>query len=95
MLATAAIAGAYNLRSISLPWTLRGESVQASVYLALWVRGYAEHYGHPLDSAFTPYYARLVPDLFDRSPGPDAAIKALPRDPKQLFRPAVLSALEG
>jgi len=95
VLATAAIAGAYNLRSISVPWTLKGASVQASVYLALWVRGYAEHYGHPLDSAFTPYYAKLVPELFDTSHDPDAVVKALPRDPKELFQPAALGALEG
>ncbi len=95
VLATSAIAGAYNLRSVSLPWTLRGQSVQASVYLALWVRGYAEHYGHPLESVFTSYYAKLVPELLDTPHDPDSVVKALPRDPKDMFQPSALAALEG
>lgn len=95
VLATAAVAGAYNLRAISIPWTLKGKSPQASIYLALWVRGYALRYGHPLDSAFTSRYAALVPMLFDTPHDADTILKALPRDPLALFRPDLLDAIDG
>jgi pimeloyl-ACP methyl ester carboxylesterase len=95
VLGVAAVAGAYNLRAISIPWTLRGASPQASVYLALWVRGYATRYGHPLNTAFTPHYAALVPELLDTPHDVDAVIKALPRDPRALFLPVTLNAIEG
>ena len=95
VLGDAAIAGAYNLRAISIPWTLKGASPSASIYLALWVRGYATRYGHPLNTAFTPKYAALVPQLFDTPHDVDAVVKALPRDPRALFVPAVLDAIAG
>ena len=95
VLATASIAGAFNLHSISVPWTLTGRSPQAPIYLALWIRGYSQHYGHPLQTVFTPRYAKLVPELLDTSRDPDAVVKALPRDPRALFDPPVLGALAG
>jgi pimeloyl-ACP methyl ester carboxylesterase len=95
VLGDAAVAGAFNLRLISIPWTLEGRSANASTYLALWVRGYATRYGQPLDTAFTPRYAALVPKLFDTPHDSDAVVKALPRDPRALFKPTVLRALSG
>jgi pimeloyl-ACP methyl ester carboxylesterase len=91
--ATAAIAGAFNLRSVGVPWTLQGASPQASIYMALWVRGYATRYGHSLDSALTPEYAALVPTLLDTPHKTDDIIRALPRDPRALFQPPVLAAI--
>lgn len=95
VLATAAIAGAYNLRTISIPWTLEGRSPQASIYLALWVRGYAARYTHPLESAFAPPYAARVPELLDTPRDPADVMKALPRDPHALFRADLLDAIAG
>ncbi|HJW42776.1 MAG TPA: hypothetical protein VJ476_16300 [Rhizomicrobium sp.] len=95
VLGTAAVAGAYNLRAIAIPFELKGASPQASTYLALWVRGYATRYGHPLDTAFTAKYAALVPQLFDTPHDPADVAKALPSDPRALFRPEVLDALDG
>lgn len=95
VLADAAIAGAYNLRTISLPWTLKGKSEQSSAYLALWVRGYAERYGHPLASVVTPRYAKLIPELFDTPHDADVVVKALPRNPREMFQPSALNALDG
>jgi pimeloyl-ACP methyl ester carboxylesterase len=95
VLGDAAVAGAFNLRAISIPFELKGPSANASTYLALWVRGYATRYGHPLGSAFAPRYAALVPQLFDTPREPDEVIKALPRDPRALFTPEALAALDG
>lgn len=92
---TAAIAGAYNLRTISIPWSLYGRSPQASTYLALWVRGYAMRYGHPLHSAFTAHYATLVPQLLDTPHTPEEVQAALPTDPRRMFRADLLAALGG
>ncbi len=95
VLADAAVAGAFNLRSISIPWALKGAAPSDSVYLALWVRGYATRYGHPLNSAFMPRYAALIPQLFDAPHDVAAVNAALPRDPRSLFRPQVLDAIAG
>lgn len=95
VLGDAAVAGAFNLRTISIPFTLKGRSPNDSTYLALWVRGYAMRYAHPLDSAFTPQYARLVPDLFDAPHSVDEVTRALPRDPRKLFNAATLRSLDG
>jgi secretory lipase len=95
VLADAAVSGAYNLRAVSVPWTLKGASPNASTYLALWVRSYATRYGHSLESAFAPRYAVLVPQLFDTPHDVEAILKALPRDPRRLFTPAVLDAIAG
>jgi len=95
VLATAAVAGAYNLRSISLPWTMKGSSPQASIYLALWVRGYAARYDHSLETAFTPHYATLVPRLLDTPSAPEDVQKALPANPGELFNPLLRAALDG
>jgi pimeloyl-ACP methyl ester carboxylesterase len=95
VLADAAVAGAFNLRAISIPFTLMGKSPNDSTYLALWVRGYAMRYGHPLNSAFAPRFAKLVPELLDTPHSVDDVIKALPSDPRELFTPAVLHAIDG
>ena len=95
VLGDAAVAGAYNLRTISVPFALKGRSENDSTYLALWVRGYAVRYGHPLDSAFTPRYAKLVPALFDTPHNFDEVLKQLPSNPRALFNAATLAALDG
>jgi pimeloyl-ACP methyl ester carboxylesterase len=92
---TAAIAGAFNLRSIGVPWSLKGEAPQSPIYIALWVRGYATRYGHALDSVFTPEYAALVTTLFDTPHKQQEIMAALPRDPRVLLQPKVLSAIDG
>jgi pimeloyl-ACP methyl ester carboxylesterase len=95
VLGDASVAGAFNLRAISLPFTLEGKSRNDSTYLALWVRGYAVRYGHALDTAFTPRYAQLVPQLFDTPRSVDDVVKSLPRNPREMFTPAALNALDG
>lgn len=95
VLGDAAVAGAYNLRSLSIPFELKGRSPNAPVYLALWVRGYATRYGHPLTTAFTPKYAKLVPELFDTPHDSDAIVAALPTNPRALFTQETLDAIDG
>ena len=93
--ASASIAGAFNLRSIGVPSTLKGLTAQAPIYIALMVRGYATRYDQPLDSAMTPTYAALVPTLFDTPHDLDELMKALPHDPRKLLQPAALDAIDG
>jgi len=95
VLADAALAGAYNLRSLSIPFELTGPSHNASLYLALWVRGYATRYGHPLATAFTPKYAKLVPELLDTPHEGDVIEAALPANPRAMFTQEALDAIDG
>jgi pimeloyl-ACP methyl ester carboxylesterase len=92
---TAVIAGAYNLGTISIPWMLEGRTAQAATSLALLVRGYAQRYGHPLHSAFTPRYATLVPEMLDMGRPAEEIRAALPADPRALFRSDALAALDS
>jgi len=94
VLGVAAISGAYHLRDVTLPTTLAGGARQDSLYLALWVRGYADHYRHALDEVFTPLYARLIPVLFDHPHSPAEIVRALPRNPREMFAPGFLRALD-
>jgi pimeloyl-ACP methyl ester carboxylesterase len=95
VMGTASIAGAFNLRTVSIPWTLKGLSPEASTYLALWVRSYATRYGHPLGTAFLPRYAALLPKLFDEPQAPKEVENSLPRDPRRMFTAEALEALDG
>lgn len=60
--ASAAVAGAYALRRVSLPYALRQNSVG---YLAMTVSAYASYYGRSLDSVFVPAVASQLPALLD------------------------------
>ncbi len=59
------------------------------------MRGYATRYGHPLATAFTPKYARMVPELFDTPHDGDAIAAALPANPRALFTQETLDAIDG
>jgi hypothetical protein len=93
VLGSAQVAGAYDLRNVSLPAALRGGSPSHSLYLAYLARGYAAWYGHPLDSVLTGEYARLVERLFEGA-APEEIVRALPSEPRRMFAPAFLEAFD-
>jgi hypothetical protein len=86
--AAAAIAGAYDLAGISVPYAFANKH---SLYLAYLAHAYATQYHQPLGSLLVPRYAELVPTLFDGDHSLDAISAALPPDPRTMFRPEILA----
>lgn len=93
--ASAAVAGAHNLRRISLPAALAGGAASHSLYLAYLSRGYAARYGRALESVLTGDWAARARDLFDRPHTPAEIIAGLPAQPRAMFRPDFLAAADG
>jgi pimeloyl-ACP methyl ester carboxylesterase len=93
VLAAALVAGAYDLRHISLPAALKGGSASQSLYLAYVARSYSAYYHHPLDSLMTPDYAALVERVF-ASGEPQEILKALPLEPRRMFNQEFLDAFD-
>jgi pimeloyl-ACP methyl ester carboxylesterase len=93
VLGSAQVAGAYDLRHVSLPAALKGGAPSHSLYLAYAAWGQAHHYGHALDSLLTPHYAVLVERLFSGA-SPEEIRDALPQDPRAMFNAAFLDAFD-
>lgn len=95
VLGAAPVAGAYDLRNISLKAAMKGGAKQHSLYLAYIVWGYTDRYGHPLTSVLTTDYAGVVTELFSNPHKPNEFIEALPANPREMFTPAFLSAFDN
>lgn len=94
VLGSAAVAGAYNLRTLSLGAAMKGDAAQHSLYLSYLARGMAARYGQPLESALTPAAAALTRTLYDQPHKPSEIIAALPKAPRSLFNAAFLEAFD-
>ena len=88
VLGSAQVAGAYDLRRVSLPAALKGGAPSHSLYLAYAAWGQAAYYGHPLDSVLTPEYAAIVERLFAGAK-PKEIVSSLPQDPRKMFNQAL------
>lgn len=93
VLGSAQVAGAYDLRHVSLPAAMKGGAPSHSLYLAYAAWGQSAHYGHRLDSLLTPEYATLVERLFEGAT-PQEILKALPADPRRMFNQSFLDAFD-
>jgi pimeloyl-ACP methyl ester carboxylesterase len=93
VLGSAQVAGAYDLRHVSLPAALKGGAPSHSLYLAYAAWGQAAYYGHSLDSVLTPEYAVIVDRLFAGAK-PQEIISTLPQDPRRMFNQAFLDAYD-
>lgn len=93
VLGSAQVAGAYDLRRVSLPAALRGGSPSHSLYLAYAAWGQAAHYGHRLDSVLTPQSADLAERLFAGAK-PKEILAALPAQPRTMFNADFLRAFD-
>ncbi len=90
---SAQVAGAYDLRNLSLPLTLKGGSPSYSLYLAYMAWGQSAYYGHALDSVLTPDFATLVERLFAGAK-PEEIVAALPWEPRRMFNRSYLDAFD-
>lgn len=93
VLGSAQVAGAYDLRRVSLPAALKGGSPSHSLYLAYAAWGQADHYGHRLDSVLTPQSAALAERLFAGAE-PKEILAALPAQPRTMFNTEFLRAFD-
>lgn len=91
VVASAPVAGPYDLAQVSFPFALAGHSTADSAYLAELVYAYATIYRQPLTSVLQAPYAQRIPALFDGTHAVDQVIAALPREPRELFTPTFLS----
>jgi Secretory lipase. len=93
VLGSAQVAGAYDLRRVSLPAALKGGAPSHSLYLAYAAWGQAAYYGHPLESVLTSEYAAIVERLFAGAK-PQEILSTLPQDPRRMFNQAFLDAFD-
>lgn len=94
VLGSAPCAGAFNLRTISLPAALKGDAPQHSLYLSYLARGMAARYGQTLESALTPEAAALTRHVYDTPHKPEEIVGDLPKNPRALFNAAFLEAFD-
>ena len=94
VLGSAQVAGAYDLRHVSLPAAMRGGAPSHSLYLAYAAWGQAAWYGHALGSLLTPEVARTVEPLFAGA-SPQEIRAGLPAEPRRLFNAAFLAAFDN
>ena len=92
--ASAAVAGAYDLRNITFPFALKGSSTGHAMYLTLLARSYADAYGHPVRSLLVDEAAGIS-DVYALGKDVGAATARLPHGPRKLFQPDFLSAYDA
>jgi pimeloyl-ACP methyl ester carboxylesterase len=93
VLGSAQVAGAYDLRRVSLPAALKGRAASHSLYLAYAAWGQADYYRHPLDSVLTSQYAAIVERVFAGAK-PKEIVSSLPSDPRRMFNQNFLDAFD-
>jgi pimeloyl-ACP methyl ester carboxylesterase len=93
VLGSAQVAGAYDLRHVSLPAALKGGAPSHSLYLAYAAWGQAAYYSHPLDSVLTSEYAAVVERVFAGAK-PKEIVSSLPPDPRRMFNQKFLDAFD-
>src|SRR5688572_10249250 len=93
VLGSAQVAGAYDIRRVSLPAALKGGAPSHSLYLAYAAWGQAAYYGHSLDSVLTPEYAATVDRLFAGAE-PKEILSTLPKNPRSMLNASFLDAFD-
>ncbi len=90
---TAGIAGPLDIADIGFPNALKGSSRFGSLYVTWVALSYARVYGHPVTDILREPWADIAPGLFDGNKDGAAIPTALPKDPKVLLTPALLTAV--
>jgi pimeloyl-ACP methyl ester carboxylesterase len=82
LIASACIAGAYNLKDISVKYAINNKS---TMYLGYIANSYAHIYCQDLSSVIKNKYVNLIPILYDGSKSIDFIEKVLPKEPDSLY----------
>ncbi len=91
--ASAPVVGAYELATITLPYSMRGKNTLNTLLVADAINSYAKIYKQPLSSLLEPTYAASLPRLFDGRHSMEQIVNVLPRWPRQIFLPDVYRSL--
>lgn len=84
VIASAPVAGPYDLAGISFPATLNTPDRGHSLYLAYLVNAYCTIYGHDPDSVFIGSWAKRLPILFDGEHDAEI-VEGFPENPREMF----------
>ncbi len=95
LLASASVAGPFDLADIGFPSALEGRSRFASLYIAWIANTYARIYGMPLESVVREPYRSQLQLLFDGAHSGDAIVAALPAQPRELLTPGFLAEYDA
>lgn len=95
VVASAPIAGPYDLANISFPRALGGASDSDPLYLAYMSIAYAHAYGQPLSSLLIEPYATTLPILLDGEHDSEEIAAGLPSKPREMFSPVFLSDFDA
>jgi hypothetical protein len=90
--ASAAIAGAFDLSDVSIPYSLKHNQ---SMYLSYLINSYAYYYKQPINTILTDRYASVVPQIYDGKHSWDQIMAALPANPRDMFKPEMLKRIEA
>lgn len=80
--ASACVAGAYNLKDISIKYAIDNHS---RLYLGYVANSFATIYNQNLNSIINPDYINLVSTLFDGSHSVDEILEKMPKEPTELY----------
>lgn len=90
--ASACVAGAYNLKDISLKYALENKSL---LYLGYVANSYSHIYNQDLGTIINPEFVNLIPTLYDGSKSVDYILDALPDNPTQLYTPQIIEDINN
>jgi pimeloyl-ACP methyl ester carboxylesterase len=94
VIASAPVAGPYDLRRVSVPEALAGGAANHALYLGYVANAYSKIYRQPITSLLTDDSAVLIQKLFDGRHTFKQILAALPK-PRDLFRSEFLEDFEG
>lgn len=95
VVASAPIAGPYDLANLSFPRALAGASDSDSLYLAYMALGYSHVYGQPIASLLREPYNETIPVLFDGVHDSSEIDAGLPAKPRDMFAPTFLADFDA
>lgn len=88
--ANAPIAGAYNLKDISIKYAVKNKS---NYYLGYLSNSYSMVYNKNINTILQDKYVDLIPKLYDGSKDIDYILSQLPKEPKDMLLPNMIDDL--
>lgn len=94
VVASVSVAGAFDLRDVTVPYALEQGGLEMLGFLAFVVSSYSTYYGHAIGDVLVEPYATNIPRLFDGSHPLNDIVAGLGSDARSMFQPVFLRELE-